>query len=569
MPDIIEKLRITQKRYEETSLSSNPTFAPTTPNILDLIDSYWMSKYRDGDRDSSGWRKTFYNIIENPVQVASKQIDFDTKDIKIIAEQGQDYRIAWFFEKELKLWMKENFFGMLLNEIIYKLPRYGHIVLKKVGNELKSTDLTNIVIEPTADNIEDNFVCEKHWYTPEELETIGEKLNWKNIELVTAQEPENGRYIIYEVYDPSSLDENWYIIYLGQKDFYAILKSGKIDNPYREHNWEKVSGRWLGRGYVEKLFENQIAENENENFFRKGLELSSKQIFQTRSETIRRNLLTQVDSGEVLQVQSEISQVPLEERNLAAYRFATDKWKLNTDLRTFAFDVIRGERPPAGTPLGSAQLAVGQAGSFFDLKREDIGMFLKKIISEDIIPEFKKQRRGKHIINLFNLAGDDPELENLNGIIKNQNIFRRVVLNQLKGRGFPTQREIDVWKAVEGELAKRPENRDIEIPEGVYENLKYKIDILITEEQIAVGAKLATLQVALQIIGSNPSIIQDPNTRRIFFEMLDIAGVSPATLKQVGATPTDVSQLVAQRGGSIPSTAPISTPAPLNVSRSL
>ena len=105
-----------------------------------------------------------------------------------------------------------------------------------------------------------------------------------------------------------------------------------------------------------------------------------------------------------------------------------------------------------------------------------------------------------------------------------------------------------MFKLVEGEKLKRPEESDTLLPEGFYDNLKYKIDIVVTQEQVDIAAKLTTLQTVLQIMATNPTIMQDKRTKRIFFKMLDMVGVNPEELdvpEEIG-----VEQIVAERGGS-------------------
>jgi len=549
MADISTIIRAEIDTWEKTFLSINPSFAPRQQDILELIDLYWMSKYQKGDRDSSGWRRTFYNIVENPTLVASKIIDLDTKDIRIIAEDGQSYWPSWFFQKELKLWMKENLIGKLLNEIIFSLPKYGHIVLKKVNSKLELVNLRNIIIDQTVRHMKGNVRIERHQFSASELESMGRELNWQDVEIVLASDTDQeGKYVIYERFDPLAQEENYHIVFLGKEGKSVVLASGKIDDPYREHKWEDLVIRWLGRGQVEKLFDNQIAANEGENMFRQGLQWSSKRFFQTRDETIARNLFTEAENGELFRVQSEITNIPMEERNLSAYRYADEKWAVNTDKRTFAFDVVRGERLPAGTPLGSALLQSQMAGSFFELKQEELGLFLKDLILNDIIPEFKKQKKAEHFVNLLNLGQDDVLLDGIQRNRLNHRMNRRIIQHVARKGKWPVQGELDLFKLVEGEKLKRPEESDTLLPEGFYDNLKYKIDIVVTQEQVDIAAKLTTLQTVLQIMATNPTIMQDKRTKRIFFKMLDMVGVNPEELdvpEEIG-----VEQIVAERGGS-------------------
>jgi len=102
------------------------------------------------------------------------------------------------------------------------------------------------------------------------------------------------------------------------------------------------------------------------------------------------------------------------------------------------------------------------------------------------------------------------------------------------------------------------------IPKGYYDDIKYKIDVVITNEQIDVATKLTTLQTILTIIGTNPTILQDPRTKKVFYQLLDLAGISPIQFEQEIPSLTEVSIVeggrVAERGGGIPKIPPITTP---------
>ena len=104
------------------------------------------------------------------------------------------------------------------------------------------------------------------------------------------------------------------------------------------------------------------------------------------------------------------------------------------------------------------------------------------------------------------------------------------------------------------------------IPQSYYEDLKYKIDIVITNEQIDMASRLTTLQTVLQILGSNPSILQDRRTKKVFYRLLDLAGISPLDLAIEEEEPKleeAVSRAV--RGGSIARPMPAAAPPEVSI----
>lgn len=371
--------------------------------MIDLVDLYWMNKYKESNNTTSGYRKIFDNIILNPIEVAAKMIDFDTKDIKIIAESGQSYYPAWFFETELRIWMKnkknkdQKTFGQFLNELVFNFPKYGHLLVKKAKNSVSLVPLQNVICNPIAKNFTlSDFLMEKHEYSYYELRQ--QKLD--NIEKVISKYGKDGNICVYERHGAlESSDYNYFIFPEGILDDRDFMLYEKIDRDelYRELKWDDIPARALGRGQAERLFEAQIATNMDENLFRDGLRWTSKHIFQTRDDTITRNLVNQIDNGEILKVLSEVTPVSVEERNLSAYNWAYQKWSNRISEISFsAQQALSGERPPAGTPLGTTIANIQQASGFYDFKREDLGLFLKGLLFDWIILVLKKRKKAKN-----------------------------------------------------------------------------------------------------------------------------------------------------------------------------
>ena len=557
--------------WDQTELDCNPSFARTQKDVINLIDSYWVSKYVQGDQDSSGFKKAFFNIVTNPTEVASKMIDLDTKDIRVIAEEGQDFYPSWLLGKELKIWMKDNknddgkTFGQILNEMVFMWPKYGHILVKKTQDDINIVPLQNIINGPKSKSIlQSRRVIERHEYTPEELE----EKPWDHIEeVIDKYTNSEGKIVIYEMHGPwrESKEYNYFIVpEKGKND--EIMFYDKIDRSdlYRELKWDDIPGRAMGRGQVEKLFENQIVKNQDVGLERAGLRWSSKHIFQTKDQTIAKNLLTDIENGDLVLVNSEITPIAVEERNLAFYRQSDAKWDANAADITFSHEPVSGERSPAGATLGGQVLATKMAGQYYDLKRQELGLFMTGLITDWILPTFKKEKNKEHKVHWLSLLGDDTTAEGLFNTIVSHNTTLRQVEMISKGV-WPLGEKLDILKSLEGEKVKKS---NLEIPKGFYDDLKYKIRVIIDSEQIDLASRMTTLQTVLQILGSNPTILQDRVTKKVFYRLLDLAGISPIDMgfeEQVpGLVETAQSQMQAQKGGSIaaskPTTMPQTTP---------
>lgn len=550
------------EKYKTQKLDCNPIFASSNSDIIELIDYYFASRYVGGDYDSSGYKKAFYNIVINPTEIASKMIDLDTKDIRVVAEDGQSYYPAWFFGRELKIWMKDKknhngqTFGQLLNQMVYTLPKYGHLIAKKAKDTVHIVPIQNMYCDdPEGKNfLTSDILIEEHKYTPDQLRKTG----WRDVEGVIAKFTEDGLIKVFEIHYNTDKKNNYIIIPdKAQDDEYLYRGTVKREDLYKELKWEDIPGRVLGRGQVEKLFEAQIAKNYNEHLLRGGYRWTSKKLWQTRDDQVAKNLITELEDGDVLTVNSEITPISMEERNLGAINLGDSKWDSLIARLSFSAEPMSGERPPAGTPLGTSILQTRMAGQFYDLKREELGMFIKDILTDWIIPEFKKQKKSVHKVMLGEF--DEDELTRIRELIlthkSNQDLLKYVERNKT----IPSAKEMEMFKVISKEQISR--QKDLEIPAKFYDHLKYKIDIVITNEQIDMASRMTTLQTILQIIGSNPTILQDPKTKKIFYKLLDLAGISPTDFRDdEQGMEQMVQNVTAERGGSIARVPSVGTP---------
>jgi len=557
MSELINRVRQFKQFFEQEKIFNFKGFSFNQRELIDYLEKTWKSQYLLGDKDDEGYRY-FYNIVKFPVKIAAKMIDLDTKDIRIIAEEGQSYTPVYLFNKELKSWMKDQNLGLILNEVIRGTPKFGNQVLKVKGSNLSSVRLKNLINDPYVKNLNESaVVIEEHYMTPEDLmkQTIWNQDLIDEI-IESFQEQSNKSYIkIDEVYlyapkkffkensqdeslvrgmiivaglDDYKLDKNKKNEFSVIKDNHKILFKEQVDKlPYYEFYWDDYEGTWLRTGIVMELLEEQFRTNETVNLQAKGLYWTTKKIYQTRDMMIHKNLMTDVQNGEILRVNSEITPVANEERNLAAFNTEINLWDKNRKEKTMTFESVTGETLPSGTPFRLGFILQQAAGGHFNFKREDIGLMIKRLLREVIIPEFKESKRGAH---LFNLYGEDNEFSQLEELWIEMEIYKQV--RNMIERGFiPTQEQIDLERENAKKKLAAKKTKVIEIPEGFYDDLKYKIDIIITGESVAIDAKMQSLITTLQTIATNPAVLQNEVTKNILFKILNLAGISPEELR--------------------------------------
>lgn len=518
---------------------------------LRKIDLFYNSQFETGNYDDQGFWKFFYNISKTPCDVASKFIDIDVQNIRFLPRPSMGTGVtdnelcAYFMTKDFNVYADEEDLGQLINQWGDDLPKYGDIYAKNVKGSPMRVAPHNIRFDPSVQSLKKSpFVAEPYILTKNEI--LKKKWNnLKNFEKMLAR-GDSDAYLIYEFYENTG-EKKWKrtivgdvfcwrdnkggivrslessINYQGEELPAVVLHEDAVELPYKHLKWEHVDGRLPGLGYVEYLFPNQIATNEAENLERKNLYFTSLILLQTRSADMAgKNVLTQSNTGDVFIVDSEITRVPMEERNLAAYNATRERWDANTVRKTFTTDVATGGNLPSRTPLGVANLQAGMVTSFYDKKRENFGMFLKDEIIEDIaIPSFKEKTAKEHILTIGSSEKDIEEYEkHLTRIF-----VEKAVADYAEKNGYYPSME--QRKFVESQVLrqlKSQKNKYAKITDFYYENAEYKIEIDVTGESVDTGIRSQLLQTAMQML---PVVQQNPALVDALVRFLALGGISP------------------------------------------
>lgn len=554
--NIVQLIKSEIEDYESSYIEIVPGFIFNQKEIIEEIYRLYNSKYKSGEFDSEGFRKYFYNIVRSSCDVSTKLVDFDIKDILFTTEPGQDNFKVWLLERKFHYWAKKNNFGLVLNRIFYELPIFGSVVLKKVADKWEFVDLRNFYVDQAADSLDKaEYIIEKHIYTISEFIRKAKQYKWDYVQevLETNTEPfvelwerygfvqdDNGdwKYTRSVIYTYTKLDE---LTKEEINDGY-VLEQTEVDNhPYFEFHWEKIPGRWLGKGRVELLRDNQKRVNELINLKVKASYWSSLQIFQTQDETFSRNLLTSVRNGEVLQTRTGIRPINNVERNTSSLIGEQSLWLNNRDELTSSYDVLRGERTPSGVPLGVTQITATMGSSYFEQIRENIALRVKEWLYNYILPEFKKDLNED---NLLILIGKD--FEKVRDQIKDLLYWQKIQDFVRKNKAFPTPIQEEAIKlGIEAEIQKKNEIT-LTFPEGYFDDVESYIEIVITGESVDTRAKMISYQWILQMINNNPQVFENPLTREILFRMMELAGISPEEIKIPETT-----QVPTSTGGSL------------------
>lgn len=558
-------------------------------NTIKKIHKYYNGHYSDGDYETINGitrKKVFWTIGKRRATIATKQIDIDTKDFLLISQnQATEWNIA-LLEKELKAKLQKEKYGKILNQIADELPVYGSCVLRKTKDGAELIDLRYFFCEQSADNLKKSrYKIIKHFMTPEDMRKMTEwdhtqeaidkfsQSSFKSYEDSGQLNIQHGTpYIeVYERYAevPRSFLTNEGALNDTDEDqdyTYARFICAGVDNgvtgntdnasqntqptyepgiilfkeemkleddPFKEVHFRKTRGRWLGLGIIEDTFEDQRMVNKTKDQEDKAAELAALILFQTASDMVARNVLTDVDNGEILKAREGITRLDNENKSLPAMQKISDAYESHADRETFSADLLGGEQAPASATLGAVNAQLQSSASVYDYKKENFGLFLTEYIKDLVFPDLEKELLSPHVLRF---SGDLLEMAKLRERVVDGYIRTKIFAGEMD---VPSQEEGDALKQQWiQKFTKEGSKMWIAVEKDFFKNVDYEVSLEITGESQNTQVWLNNLQKVLSIVQSNPLILQNPLYKKILYKMLSAMGMSISELENADAEMT-------------------------------
>lgn len=565
---IFSQIRKENNDFFNSFIAPVPGYSFNQYETVKRCHLYHNSKFEDG-AEYLGREKLFFNVVNPPCEVATKMLDIDTKDIRLWPMNPKSSFSTYLLEKELKMWLKKSEMGDVLNQIAEELPVYGSVAIEKTKKGAKVVDIRRLMLDPSVENIEDSrFVTTAHYMTPTQLR----ETNWDNVEeaikrfeTTSAQKPfedergdinqqSSSPYIkVYKRYgevpkwwlDGGKSEEMVRALFIvagadmltvsqetgkpiGEEGVILFQSEWKKEWPYRDFHYTKRKGRWLGAGVVEMLLDVQVRINELKNQKRISMEVSSIHLFQTSDKTMVRNILTDLDSGDLLVSPNGIQPVANEERNLQAFDSEEASYLQQADKLTFSFEALRGETAPSSTPLGVVQIATAQASSVFAFKRENFALGIKEFFNELVMPQLMKDLTPEHIMRFTGTPQELLKLDMAGAEIYANDFIKNRILNKedvtMETLEFAKEHFIK-------EQRKQGQNRFLKMKDAFYDDAEFEFDFIIDNEQADPQLLVSNLQKVIGDLAANPNILEDPRLKLLYFKFAQNIGISPAELE--------------------------------------
>lgn len=600
MKDIFKQIRDERQDFLQNEIEIVPGYNFSQYQTIKKVHLYFNGHYEKGDYEEINGvmrKKVFHNLSNWRCEIATKMIDMDVKDFILVSNKVESDWSVFLLEKELKVWLKKNEMGQILNEISRLLPVYGTVILQKTATGAKIVDLRYLYVDQAAASLEDaSYINIRHLLSHKDMRKMGKK-GWEDVnqaielfsgkyaqgyDLGGVNQSSNGSNLYYEGssiqktqaqsaplvevwerygevplswFTDKESDSNEYVlakyvvagvdqavkndegVVIGEDGI--VLYKEQIDElPFEEVHYNRTEGRFLGIGIVESLFENQRRMNEVKNQESRANELASIQLFQTPDDTIASNIMTDLNNGDIIKSKNGITPIATEARNLVGMQKTALDIEEHSNNLTFSRDVISGENPPASATLGAVQLQTQQTTAVFDYKKENIGLFVGCFIKELVFPQIEKELNKEHILRI---AGSFDEIQKLRmNYAKNKATRRFAEEVLIKGTKSASQEvyQMFVDSALE-DISKMGDKIWAEIKKDTFKNIDYDVDIVSTGENRNIYAQINNGNALLQAMAADPTILQDPAKKKVLFKVMSAMGWNMSELEELdNETPT-------------------------------
>lgn len=511
--DIADNLKEFDKPVELAFGGENTHEGGWQCNQKDIVNTVKLalnSQFKDGPMDETGRRKIYINEVQFSSDVAKKNIDIDLKHWLFVPEDKNHMYVTMLMKEDFFGWALSHYYNELIDRQLDDFVDFGTCVQKQLKGNVTRVSIDRISITQTAESIVDavessGFFIEHHEMSYKQMEAMP---SW---ELKSVVDKRKKHYVLERyAYTPTqdlqqfkgqeitadSDDLTLCMTIAGGADpkeapnavyFIEEITVKQLEERYQEGWYQKVDNRWLGRGPVEQLLENQIAKNITANLRLKSLEWHARKIFQSANMAKKANLAIEARDGDVLEItpNGEYKPVDISSQGLGEYQAFDVMVADNGDRKVFNFESATGETMPSGTPFRLGLIQQNSVTKHYQKKQENFGAFLKRGYFESLVPKFKREVKPHTLTVAFSGEGNE-QLQKAYITIK----ANKRVQKALRERQYLPFEE--AYADVLDEIGREP-YMAFEILKDAYKDIREHIDLVITGESQDIPEETASL----------------------------------------------------------------------------
>lgn len=557
--------------------------------IIETIDAYLNSKHISGPEDSLNRPKPFFNIVTAATNIWYRATDIDRKDIRFMPTKASSVVLAFIANVMLQRWMRENRFGMFLNQWGRALARYGSAIVKFVEQDGKLVPSVVPWNRYIADPVQFDALprIEKLYLTPAQLRKnplynqvqVDALINARTSRLTLDKQQKDTMDEFVEVYEvhgeldlrllddePDMSVEDKDIKYRqqmhvisyvqgekeGEYQDFCLYKGKERRDPYMITHLIEEDGRTLAIGAVEYLFDAQWMQNHTVKNMKDTLDIASKLIFQTAdARYVGRNVLSAIETGDIFihDENKPLTRIANDKPDVSALMNFGTMWQSMGRELTSTPDALRGNTMPSGTPYVLGQFLAEQGNSLFEIMTENKGLSIEDMMRDFVIPNLKRGLDTKD-----ELAGilDDAGIKEIDAmyipaaaVARYNARTKDAVINGQPVTPFDPLTEQNGVKQELAAMGNRrfftPDDIDDKTWADIMADFEWdSLRVEVTNEQTDKNAVLTSLSSAFQTVASLAGRPMTPEERTIFNKIMQESGsVSQLELAQTtNSTPT-------------------------------
>lgn len=414
--------------------------------IKELRKNYW-GIFTEPIDPVSGRKKIWIPLTQSIVDSVIKNYDIDTKDIGVRAKKAEWVNMTSLVRGLYKENLDKIYFGEYLDEMERTIGIDGTAVWKVIeikdedglySFDIIPVDLLNFYIDPLARSINDKnttsvierAVCPVSWIEKQsdfinkndligktnihptdslsivndtnskvEMRVLNERYGYMPKSFITGNKKDKDEEVFGRVVASGVSDKMEVIHLIEEMKFPKNITPYK---PYEEFWYQRVPGRWYGRGPSEMVMMLQIWMNIIVNIRINRSYVNQLGLFKVKKGAgITAQMLSRLSANGVIQVQdmNDIEQMVVQEASQTSYNDegSIKDWAQRV---TQAFEVVTGETMPASTTATIGAIQSRNALNSFAQIQKGLGMSLQRFLKRQVLPIIKKNLKLKEGVSI-------------------------------------------------------------------------------------------------------------------------------------------------------------------------